>query len=158
MNNCRRGFTLIETLIYLGIFALLVSVLVPSFFVFEYQSAHIEQNASLLSDRLFVDWYIRSLVEEAHEIVMPTADAFANEITVRTSVGHVVTLAKNASSTLELRRSGHEPIALHDPLWRVEDFVVERKTEASFGEVVTYSFGGNRASTSIFLYTHDALF
>lgn len=149
-TNSLRGFTLIETLVYLAIFSFIVAVVVPSFMAVEFWAVRQSATESTLADQYFVDQYVRNMVEHGGVVMSPPVGGYADFFSVRTHAGEILSITTNASGTLMFRggHGGDKP--LHDNGWSVEHFSVYR-VEESFGESVTYSFNRG-ASSTIFLY------
>lgn len=93
-----RGFTLIETIVYLAIFSVVATSVTSVFFSFESSAAQINERSAELADRVFIESVFRNLLLSNHE-------------------DGLVFLA--ASSTLTYKNT-----PLHGPRLKIYDFIV----------------------------------
>ena len=101
----KKGFTLIETIIYFAIFSIITASLVPVFFSFESTAATSNERAAELCDRIFIESVVRNLVANADE-------------------GDIVLV--RASSTLMYKNT-----LLHGGRLKVTDFNITKKATST---------------------------
>jgi prepilin-type N-terminal cleavage/methylation domain-containing protein len=96
MTNRRaaRGFTLIETIIYLAIFAVVIGgVVVAAYLLFE-SSGKVQTRAMVLQEEQFVMATIERLLGEAASISAPAAGGTGSTLTLTTFGGITHTIAR----------------------------------------------------------------
>jgi type II secretory pathway pseudopilin PulG len=95
-----RGFTLIETLVYLAIFAMVIGGVVVAAYLLFQSSGKVQTRAMLLQEEQFVMATIERLLGEAASISAPTTGSTGDTLSVNTFGGVSYTLTKTGNYVL----------------------------------------------------------
>lgn len=90
-----RGFTIIETLVYLAIFSIVIGGVAVAMYLLFQSSGTLQTRAMLVQEEQFVMLTIERLVAEAASISAPSAGASGNTLTLTTFGGASYTITKN---------------------------------------------------------------
>lgn len=128
-----KGFTLIETLVYLALFALIVGGVVASAYALFETSGYNQTASMVLEEQGFVLARFARVVEAAQSIDSPAAGASGPAMTVTTYDGTMVTMAGSGGTLAFAGQSLSNTNVL------VSD-VIFTHTSALGAESVTFSF------------------
>jgi type II secretory pathway component PulJ len=122
-----RGFTLIETLVYIGLFALIMSAAVAAVASIAESSGRDATEAELQEEGAFLIAKIEYELEESAEVTAPAAGAVTSYLMLVEDDGSTVTISRIASEeALVLARGSAAPAALSG---------IAQVTNASFADV-----------------------
>ena len=97
MKNISRGFTLIETLMYLGLFSIIIGGLTVSAYSFFELSGRNQYKAVLQNEQDFLIAKINMVVRNAQSVTIPAAGASAS---VLDATGNTIALGNSGTVTL----------------------------------------------------------
>lgn len=149
------GFSLVETLIYLAILSMIMSVLVPTFYTLESLRDRIVKTSEALNDRIFIESQIRQLLKTQTEIIEPRRDTSADELILDVAAG-------NSNEDLFTFRLENQKLTLnatplHGDGYLVKSFNARRLSTDEFGnefgifEIIQYEYDFGTSSVSIFI-------
>ncbi len=103
-TSMQRGFTLIETMIYLAIFTVMIGGIVMAAYALFASSAKLETRAMILQEEQFAMMTIERLLSEAASVSVPTSGSQGGTLTLTTFSG-VTYMISRASGVITLNGS-----------------------------------------------------
>ncbi len=127
-----RGFTLIETLVYLAIFSVLISSVVMAAYLLLQSGGKVQTQAMVIQEEQFVMATIMRHVGDANSISVPAAGTIGTALTLRSFGGTIHTISLSDSDILL------NGVALNNTSVRMKNLSFQRS--ASAPESITVKF------------------
>ena len=139
------GFTLLETIIYVGLFGVLMAGLISA--VYPYLK-HAEKNTTGIltaSESAFIEQKVLSVFAQTNAIIEPNADEVGDTLTVATYTGDTYTFGTN-NGAFAIRINEGDALLLSAERVNVQNFLITHHapTEHS-SRYVEYSFTADNA-------------
>ena len=138
-----RAFTLVEVLVYLGLFSILMTGVISSLLLIRAESERLVLTARVTDEGHFLLAHLRHSVAEADTILSPVLGASSSEMILSTNAGALTYRTERDSL---LRESGAEREMLSEQRTTVQQLVFSRIGTTSVGVSFTISSPSSASS------------
>lgn len=138
-----KGFTLIETSIYIALLGILFAGIVSSAYPLLRGAEHLTSKAVSDVETAFIIRKITTVLASANNIVKPAVGATDTTLTVTTYAGDTYTFTQNGT-TISFKKNSDAPLSLIADRVTLADFsVTHRGSSGNLPRSIEYSFFSN---------------
>ncbi len=136
----QKGFTLIETIIYLALFSILFNGVLMSAYTFIISAEQISAQVTSENESAFIVRKINTLLASANTIIKPTPDTTGDTLIFSTYAGNEYTINAN-DGMVKLSKDANPEIPLTSERITFDTFsVIHRSAQDGTPRSVEYSF------------------
>ncbi len=143
----QKGFTMIETLIYLAIFSMVITGVVASAYILLESSGKVQTKAMILQEEQFMLGTVERLVGDAASVSAPTAGSSGTTLSILTFGGAAYSFTLSGT---DLLLNG---IALNNTSVRVTDISFQRSAVSPDGITAEFTVSANAPNGQVVTFS-----